>query len=60
MTQGNYPPKLIFQINTPVTFTLPFGDYKEVNGDYGMNFLYTVDVAGVRHSLFADVKLQKN
>jgi hypothetical protein len=59
MTQGNHPPKLILQINVPTTFTLPFGDYKEVNGEYGMSFLYGVDVAGVRHGLFADVKLHQ-
>ena len=58
MTQ-EHPPKLILQINVPTTFTLPFGDYKEVNGQYGMSFLYGVDVAGVRHGLFADVKLHQ-
>ena len=58
MTQ-EHPPKLILQINVPTTFTLPFGDYKEVNGEYGMSFLYGVDVAGVRHGLFADVKLHQ-
>jgi len=59
MTQDNHPPKLILQINVPTTFTLPFGDYKEVTGQYGMSFLYAVDVAGVRHGLFADVKLHQ-
>jgi hypothetical protein len=58
MTQS-HPPKLILQINVPTIFTLPFGDYKEVNGEYGMSFLYAVDVAGVRHGLFADVKLHQ-
>ena len=58
MTQS-HPPKLILQINVPTTFTLPFGDYREVNGQYGMSFLYAVDVDGVRHGLFADVKLHQ-
>jgi len=59
MTQGNYPPKLNLQTNTPETFVLPFGDYKEVNGQYGTNFLYTAEIHGVRHGLFADVKLHQ-
>ena len=58
MTQS-HPPKLVLQINVPTTFSLPFGDYKEINGQYGMSFLYAVDVAGVRHGLFADVKLHQ-
>ena len=58
MTQS-HPPKLNLQINVPTTFSLPFGDYKEVNGQYGMSFLYAVDVDGVRHGLFADVKLHQ-
>jgi len=58
MTQS-HPPKLVLQINVPTTFSLPFGDYKEVNGQYGMSFLYAVDVDGVRHGLFADVKLHQ-
>ena len=58
MTQS-HPPKLILQINVPTTFSLPFGDYKEVTGQYGMSFLYAVDVDGVRHGLFADVKLHQ-
>jgi hypothetical protein len=58
MTQS-HPPKLNLQINVPTTFSLPFGDYKEVTGQYGMSFLYAVDVDGVRHGLFADVKLHQ-
>ena len=56
MTQGNHPPKLIFEINVPTTFTLPFGDYKEIESQYGTSWKYAADIAGVRHTLFADVK----
>ena len=59
MTQGNYdhPPKLIPKINTPVTFTLPFGDYKEIETQYGTSWKYAAEIAGVRRTLFADLKL---
>ena len=59
MTQGNYPPKLIFQINVPTTFTLPFGDCKEIETDYGTSWKYAAEIAGVRHTLFADLKLHQ-
>ena len=56
MTQGNHPPKLVLSVNVPTTFTLPFGDYKEHEGDYGTSWIYATEVAGVRHTLFADLK----
>ena len=58
MTQS-HAPKLLLQINEQTTFTLPIVDDREVNGQYGMSFLYAVDVDGVRHGLFADVKLHQ-
>jgi hypothetical protein len=42
-----------FQTNIPLTLTFPYGDFKEINGQYGQQFLYTVELAGQRDKLFA-------
>jgi hypothetical protein len=35
-----------FQTNIPITVHFPYGDFKEVNGQYGPQFLYTVHLEG--------------
>ena len=42
-----------FATNTPQTLSFPYGDFKPVNGTYGPQFLYTVDVNGQRDKLYA-------
>ena len=42
-----------FGTNVPQTLVFPFGDYMEVNGQYGQQFLYTVEVDGHRDKLYA-------
>jgi hypothetical protein len=42
-----------FQTNIPLTLTFPFGDFREINGQYGQQFAYTVEVDGERDKLFA-------
>ena len=59
MTESMRPPILKPDINVPVTLTVPFGDYKELEGQYGTQFMYTVQVDGLPHTLFADVKLHQ-
>jgi len=46
-----------FQNNTPVTLVFPYGDFMEVNGQYGQQFLYTVEIEGQRDRLYASPKL---
>ena len=59
MTESILPPILKPDINVPVLVTLPFGDYKELEGKYGTQFLYNVQVDGETQTLFADVKLHQ-
>ena len=59
MTESMRPPILKPDINVPVLVTLPFGDYKEIEGQYGTQFMYNVQVDGETHTLFADVKLHQ-
>jgi hypothetical protein len=42
-----------FQTNIPLTLTFPYGDFKEITGQFGQQFLYTVELAGQRDKLFA-------
>jgi hypothetical protein len=46
-----------FQNNTAQTFHFPFGDYLEVNGQYGQQYLYTVELEGQRDRLYAPAPL---
>jgi len=46
-----------FQNNSPVTLVFPYGDFMEVNGQYGQQFLYTVEIEGQRDRLYATPKL---
>ena len=59
MTESMRPPILKPDINVPVLVTLPFGDYKEIEGQYGTQFMYNVQVDGETQTLFADVKLHQ-
>jgi hypothetical protein len=59
MTESMRPPILKPDINVPVTLTVPFGDYKELEGQYGTQFMYNVQVDGETQTLFADVKLHQ-
>ena len=59
MTESMRPPILKPDINVPVTLTVPFGDYKEIEGQYGTQFMYNVQVDGLPQTLFADVKLHQ-
>lgn len=42
-----------FDTNIPVTVRFPYGDHKEVNGQYGQQFMYTIEVDGLRDRLYA-------
>ncbi len=46
-----------FATNIPQTLVFPFGDFMEVNGQYGQQFLYTVEVDGHRDKLYATPNL---
>jgi len=46
-----------FQTNKALTISFPYGDFMEVSGQYGTQFLYTVEVEGVRDRLYATPKL---
>lgn len=30
-----------FKTDVPVTILFPFGDYREINGQYGLQYMYT-------------------
>ena len=49
-----------FQTNIPLTLTFPYGDFKEINGQFGQQFLYTVELAGQRDKLFATPLLHQD
>ena len=44
---------LKFADNLSLTVRFPFGDFKEVDGAYGPQYLYTVEVEGERDRLYA-------
>lgn len=48
-----------FQTNIPQTLCFPYGDFMEVSGQYGPQFLYTVEVDGARDRLYATPKLHQ-
>ena len=48
-----------FQTNTPRTLCFPYGDFMEVNGQYGQQFLYTVEADGQRDKLYATPNLHE-
>ena len=48
-----------FQTNVPQTLCFPYGDFKEVNGQYGEQFLYTVEVDNARDRLYATPMLHE-
>ena len=48
-----------FQTNKPITVVFPYGDFMEVSGQYGTQFLYTVEVDGVRDRLYTTPKLHQ-
>lgn len=48
-----------FQTNKPLTVVFPYGDFMEVSGQYGTQFLYTVEVDGVRDRLYTTPKLHQ-
>tara|TARA_Y100001934_G_scaffold247514_1_gene307373 strand:- start:48 stop:566 length:519 start_codon:yes stop_codon:yes gene_type:complete len=48
-----------FQTKEPRTLCFPYADYLEVNGQYGTQFLYTVEAEGLRDRLYATPKLHQ-
>lgn len=44
---------LKFQTNIPIEVTFPYGDAKEVEGNYGPQFMYSVSVEGENDRLYA-------
>ena len=49
-----------FKIDAPQTLVFPFGDFMDVNGQYGAQFMYTVALAdGQRDKLYATPKLHQ-
>ncbi len=49
-----------FQTNIPQTLYFPYGDFMEVNGQYGAQFLYTVESEGRRDRLYATPRLHQD
>jgi len=48
-----------FQTNISQTVCFPYGDFLEVSGQYGQQFLYTVEMDGARDRLYATPKLHQ-
>ena len=48
-----------FSTNVPQTLCFPYGDFKEVSGTYGPQFLYTVEEEGERDKLYATPNLHE-
>jgi len=48
-----------FQTNVPQTLTFPWGDFLPISGQYGEQFLYTVEAAGQRDKLYATPSLHR-
>jgi hypothetical protein len=46
-----------FSTNVPQTLCFPYADFMEVNGQYGQQFLYTVEVDSQRDKLYATPNL---
>ena len=42
-----------FRTNEPQTLVFPWGDFLNVNGQYGEQFLYSVEASGERDKLYA-------
>lgn len=45
--------------NVPTVMTFPYGDFEEKEGDYGVQWLYKVDIDGAKEYLYANEKLHK-
>ena len=48
-----------FQTNVPQTLVFPWGDFLNVNGQYGEQFLYSVEQEGQRDKLYATPSLHR-
>ena len=48
-----------FQTNTPQKLLFPWGDYMDVNGQYGPQFMYTIEQEGQRDKLYATPSLHR-
>jgi len=48
-----------FQTNVPLTLLFPYGDFMPVQGQYGEQYLYTVEIDGQRDKLYATPKLHQ-
>ena len=48
-----------FKSNVPQKLTFPWGDFLAVNGQYGEQFLYTVEASGQRDKLYATPSLHR-
>ena len=42
-----------FETNIPLILRFPYGDHKEINGQYGLQYMYTVEAEGLRDRLYA-------
>lgn len=42
-----------FETNIPLTLRFLYGDHKEVDGHYGQQFMYAVEIDGLRDRLYA-------
>ena len=42
-----------FDTNIPLMLRFPYGDHKEINGQYGLQYMYTAEVDGLRDRLYA-------
>jgi hypothetical protein len=49
-----------FQTHIPQTLYFPYGDFMEVSGQYGAQFLYTVESEGQRERLYATPRLHQD
>ncbi len=48
-----------FSTNVPVHLVFPYGDYLDVDGQFGPQHMYTVEVGGARDRLYASPTLHK-
>ncbi len=48
-----------FEVDKPVTVTFRSGDFEQVTGNFGPQFLYKVEVDGLKDKLYATEKLHK-
>ena len=48
-----------FKTNEPQTLVFPWGDFLSVNGQYGEQFLYSVEASGQRDKLYATPSLHR-